>query len=100
MSGIAAAGFDRATSRQMRRLPGLLSLLLAAATWAQPVESPKLTEDEKKKLDGNGVVIHELTPTDNKGVSAETIGVVDAPPVEVWPIVRDCEHYSLFLPST
>ncbi|MDP1825006.1 MAG: SRPBCC family protein [Archangium sp.] len=78
----------------------LLSLLCSAAAFAQPVEFPKLTDDEKKKLDADGVVIHELKPTDNKGVSAESIGVVDAPPAEVWPIVRDCEHYSAFLPST
>ena len=84
----------------MRRLLFLLALLLPAAAWAQPVELPKLNDDEKKKLDVNGVVVHELAPTDGKGVSAETIGVIDAPTSEVWPILRDCEHYSLFLPST
>lgn len=78
----------------------LLATLSSAAGWAQPVEFPKLTEDEKKKLDADGVIIHELKPTDNKGVSAESMGVIDAPPAEVWPVVRDCEYFSAFLPST
>ena len=82
------------------RLCSLVSLLGSAAALAQPVDFPTLTEDEKKKLDGNGVVIHELKPTDNKGVSGEALGVIDAPPTEVWPVVRDCEHFSSFLPST
>lgn len=78
----------------------LVSLVFSAAALAQPVEFPKLTAAELKKLDGNGVIIHELKPTDDKGVSAESIGVIDAPTTEVWPIVRDCEHFSAFLPST
>jgi hypothetical protein len=84
----------------MRTRLALLSILLSAAALAQPVEFPKLTEDEKKKLDADEVVIHELKPTDGKGVSAESIGVVDAPSTEVWPIVCACEHFSKFLPST
>ena len=82
------------------RLLAVCSLLASVAALAQPVEFPKLTDDEKKKLDGNGVVIHELKPTDSRGVSAESIGVIDAPSTEVWPIVRDCQHFAAFMPST
>jgi hypothetical protein len=84
----------------MLRLLGLFFALCSALATAQPVEVPTLTDDEKKKLDGGGVVIHDRKPTDNKGVSGEALGVIDAPTTEVWPIVRDCEHFSLFLPST
>lgn len=82
------------------RLGSLIISLSATLALAQPVTVPALTEAEKKKLDGGGVILHELKPTDNRGVSAESFGVVDAPPSEVWPVVRDCEHFSQFLPST
>lgn len=74
--------------------------LFIAIVLAQPVEFPKLNPAELKKLEANEVVIRELPPTDNRGVSGETLGVVDAPSIEVWPVVRDCEYFSSFLPST
>lgn len=74
--------------------------LWSAVVLAQPVEGPKLSDDEKKKLEAGGVIHHERKPTDDKGVSGEAFAVIDAPTSEVWPIVRDCEHYSLFLPNT
>lgn len=82
------------------RLCSLSAVFCAAAAWAQPVDLPMLTDDEKKKLDSGGVVVHDRKATDNKGVSGEAIGIIDAPSSEVWPIVRDCEHFSQFLPST
>lgn len=82
------------------RLASALSLLFSVAALAQPVEFPKLTEDEKMKLDANGVIIRELKPTDDRGVSAESIGVIDAPSTEVWPVVRDCQYFAAFMPST
>lgn len=78
----------------------LLTLACAATAWAGGVAAPKLTDAEKKQLEANTVLVRERTPTDNRGVSAEAIGVVDAAPDEVWPVVRDCEHFSKFLPST
>lgn len=82
-----------------RRVCALVCVLSMVAL-AQPVTAPTLSADEKKKLDEGGVLIRELRPTDNKGVSAESLGVVDAPSTEVWPVVRDCEHFAAFLPST
>lgn len=84
----------------MLRVGGLFCLLCSASAWAQPVGLPALTEDEKKKLESGEVVVHDRKPTDDKGVSGEALGVIDAPTTEVWPIVRDCEHFSKFLPST
>ncbi len=83
----------------LRRLISL-TLSLAAVAGAQPVEAPKLSAADRQKLEASGVVVRELKPTDNRGVSAVALGVVDAPPDEVWPVVRDCEHFSKFLPST
>lgn len=78
----------------------LLTVALATTAWAGGVAAPKLSDAEKKQVEASGILVRERTPTDNRGVSAEAIGVVDAPPDEVWPVVRDCEHFSKFLPST
>lgn len=84
----------------LARLCGFSWILCSGLALAQPVEIPTLTAEEKKKLDAGGVVIHDLKPTDDKGVSGEALGVIDAPTSEVWPVVRDCEHFAHFLPST
>lgn len=81
-------------------LRAVIQGLFIAVVLAQPVEFPKLSPAELKKLEAHEVVVRELKPTDNRGVAGETLGVIDAPPSEVWPVVRDCEHYSSFLPST
>jgi hypothetical protein len=78
----------------------VLITLWAMKALAQPVELPSLTDAEKKKLDAGEVVVHELKPTDGRGVSGRAMGVIDAPTSEVWPIARDCEHFSKFLPET
>jgi hypothetical protein len=83
-----------------RRALSVFIFMLSISAHAQSIELPKLTDAEKKKLDAEQCVVHELKPTDNRGVSAESMGVIDAPPDEVWPVVRDCEHFSKFLPST
>ena len=84
------------------RLVVSLWAVVGCGAWAAapPLELPKLSDAEKKKLDENQVVMRELRPTDNRGVSAESLGVIDAPPDVVWPVVRDCEHFSKFLPNT
>ena len=82
-------------------LVGLSGVLVCSgAAWSQPVELPPLTDAEKKKLDAGEVVVHELKPTDGKGITGRALAVIDAPSTEVWPIARDCEHFSKFLPET
>jgi Polyketide cyclase / dehydrase and lipid transport len=78
----------------------IVSLSLAAVARSQPVELPPLTDAEKKKLEAGEVVVHDLKPTDGKGVTGRALAVIDAPSTEVWPIARDCEHFSKFLPET
>lgn len=80
-----------------------ISLLVAVssfAVWAEPVPFPKLNDAEKKKLEANEVVVREIKPTDNKGVGAESMGLIDAPTSEVWPVLRDCQHFMHFMPKT
>jgi carbon monoxide dehydrogenase subunit G len=83
----------------MRALALSLSVLSALAS-AQPVPFPVLTKDETTKLEGGGVVVHEVKPTDNRGIGVESMGLIDAPSQEVWPILRDCEHFAKFMPRT
>lgn len=67
---------------------------------AQTLEAPALTDAEKKKLDAGEMVLRDKKPTDNKGVAAISMGVIDATTAEVWPIVRECQHFSKFMPRT
>ena len=85
---------------QLRAAVAALALISAMSARAQPVEAPALTDAEKKELEAGEVVVHELKPTDGKGVCGRAMGVIDAPSTEVWPIARDCEHFSKFLPET
>lgn len=77
-----------------------LTALLALPALAQPVPFPKLSEGDLKKLEANEVVVREVTPTDNKGVAAVSMALIDAPTTEVWPVLRDCQHFSTFMPKT
>ncbi|MFO0598107.1 MAG: SRPBCC family protein [Myxococcaceae bacterium] len=83
----------------MRSLVLLSTLALATFARAEPVPFPKLSEKETKKLDSNEIVVREIKPTDNKGVGAESLGVIDAPTSEVWPVLRDCALFEKFMPK-
>lgn len=74
--------------------------LLGAAAFAEPISFPALTDAEKQKLNTRGVVIHDVEPTGGRGIAAESMAVVDAPTDEVWPLLRDCEHFAQFMPNT
>ncbi len=75
-------------------------VVAACTASAQSLEMPKLSDAEKKKLDAGEMVLREKKPTDNKGVAAISMGVIDAPTSEIWPIVRECQHFSKFMPRT
>ncbi|MCB9535545.1 MAG: hypothetical protein H6704_04705 [Myxococcales bacterium] len=74
-------------------LPLLLAPLFAQAT-------PKLSGDAKATLTKGEVIVERLDPTGGTGVAARAMGVVDAAPAKVWPVVRDCEHFAKFMPRT
>ncbi|MEW5737924.1 MAG: SRPBCC family protein [Myxococcota bacterium] len=84
----------------MSRLLFLSVLLATAALAAEPLEAPTLSDDEKKLLEKGDVIVRRLEPTGGKGVAALAVGVVDAAPAEVWPVVRDCQHFKDFMPRT
>ncbi len=67
---------------------------------AEPIDYPALTDAEKKSLDDGQALIRPKEASGGHGVAAESLGVIDAPPAEVWPVARDCEHFSKFLPNT
>jgi ribosome-associated toxin RatA of RatAB toxin-antitoxin module len=92
----------------MRVTPLLFALCLLPACKSDPPEIPPekmetmegVPIDEMKHLLGGEVVVTPRTPTGGSGISALARGVVDAPPAKVWPILRDCQHFSEFLPRT
>lgn len=67
---------------------------------AQPLTLPAFTDAEAKKLEAGETVVHEVKPTDNKGIGVESFGLIDAPSTEVWPVLRDCAHFASFMPRT
>jgi hypothetical protein len=78
----------------------LFIAFLSGAALAHPVAVPAFTEAETKKLEAGECVVHEVKPTDNKGIGVESFGVIDAPSTEVWPVLRDCAHFAKFMPRT
>jgi hypothetical protein len=78
----------------------LLIVFCAGIAAAQPLSVPTFTEAETKKLEAGETIVHEVKPTDNRGIGVESFGIVDAPSTEVWPILRDCAHFSKFMPRT
>jgi ribosome-associated toxin RatA of RatAB toxin-antitoxin module len=55
--------------------------------------------ERRDALRAGEVVYIEQEPADGKGVALTACGLVDAPPAEVWPVLRDCEEYEHFLPG-
>lgn len=78
----------------------LLTLINAGLAVAQPLVLPTFTAAETKKLEAGETVVHEVKPTDNRGIGVQSFGLVDAPSTEVWPVLRDCAHFSKFMPRT
>ena len=75
-------------------------LLISGLALAQPLTLPSFTADETRKLEAFETVVHEMKPTDNKGIGVESFGLIDAASTEVWPVLRDCEHFASFMPRT
>lgn len=78
----------------------VLALVTAGEALAQPVGGPLLTGEERKRLAAGEVLLRERRPTDDRGYAAEAVAMVAFPPARVWPVVRDCQHFSEFLPAT
>lgn len=76
----------------------LVFVALLAAAMAAAVESPDLTAEQRSRLDRGDVIVLAASPTDGKGFAYRSLGVVDAPPVRVWPVVSDCGRFDEFMP--
>jgi ribosome-associated toxin RatA of RatAB toxin-antitoxin module len=83
----------------------LVALAAAYAAWAffvsppAPLEAGELEQGEEiRRLNAGEVLVTRRDPTGGIGAAAEAKGVIDAPIERVWPAVRDCEHYSKFMP--
>lgn len=83
-------------NRAMRSLFALAVVSLPA--FAQAIEVPTFNEKELKKLAAGEMVLRDRKPTDNRGVAAESMAIIDAPSSEVWPVIRDCGKYDQFMP--
>jgi len=77
-------------------IPGLVALLDAPPS----VEDLQLSPPELERLEQGDVLVEQREPKGEGGVALQALGVVDAPPAEVWPAIRDCEDYDQFLPNT
>lgn len=73
----------------------LLSCLLPGVASAQ---MPFFNHMQRKLLSEGEILITPQKPTDDSGVAAIAMGVVNAPIDRVWPVVRDCQHFSKFMP--
>lgn len=72
-----------------------LLFLFPLATYAQV---PQLSAAQQAKVAKGGVVLQPLSA--KSGVKAWAVAKVEAPIAAVWPVVRDCEHFSKFMPRT
>jgi ribosome-associated toxin RatA of RatAB toxin-antitoxin module len=73
---------------------------LLAGLFQVATPDPAPSTEERAQLEKGEVVVEALPPSDDSGVAARARALVDAPPDAVWPVVRDCEHFSEFMPRT
>lgn len=81
-------------------LPALLTALPLLLTPLLAAGAPDVSTDAKATLTKGEVIVERLDPTGGSGVAARAMGIVDADPAKVWPVVRDCEHFAKFMPRT
>jgi uncharacterized protein YndB with AHSA1/START domain len=77
--------------RAMTFLPALhLVVLLAGANepaWQQVAQD-------------DGITVQARTPEGSSVAEVKASGMVDAPPQDVWRVIRDYDHYTRFMPYT
>ncbi|MFT7622389.1 MAG: ribosome-associated toxin RatA of RatAB toxin-antitoxin module [Myxococcota bacterium] len=75
---------------------GAFFLLAPANQPLKPGEIP--LSEEMRRLDAGETLLIQLEPTGGEGVAAQAKAVIEAPVSKVWPAVRDCQHFSEFMP--
>jgi hypothetical protein len=63
-----------------------------------PLAAPAIDADERETLVAGGVVVRDLPTRDGEGVGVLAMGLIDAPPEELWRVMDDCEGQDEFLP--
>jgi hypothetical protein len=82
---------------QTRQILIVLVLGLFAAAHAGDAE---LSAEERQRLEA-GEILTWTAPVAGRSVpSTKAVGVVDAPPAAVWPIIDECARYEDTMPST
>lgn len=77
----------------------LILALLGLCASSAHADRPYLNRLQKAMLEGGKVIVSPQTPTDDSGVAALAVGLVEAPIAKVWPVVRDCQHHKHFMPK-
>jgi hypothetical protein len=63
-----------------------------------PLAAPVLEAVDRERLEAGEVVVRDLPPTEPEGIGMLLMGVVDAPPNQVWAVMADCEEQDEFIP--
>lgn len=78
---------------------GAVAALMLLRSGPELLQPGDLTDDEEtKKLAKGELILLELKSAQPKGVAAQAKKVIEAPVDKVWPVVRDCQHFSKFMP--
>ena len=77
------------------------SILVFTPVYADEIQTrPALTKLEVAQLQNGEMIFREAQPTEKPGVAFMAAGLVEHPTKQVWPVIRDCEHYHKFMPRT
>ncbi len=80
----------------------LLAALVLCASPAGAVEGNSfqpLSEDQKQRLTGGGVVVRTVMPEGEQRAWVQAVIIISAPPALVWHTLVDYEHATEFVPG-
>jgi len=63
-----------------------------------PIAAPVLGEDDRSRLEAGETLVLDLPPSDGKGIGVLVMGLIAAPPDQVWRVMSDCDAQDEFLP--
>ena len=61
---------------------------------------PPLSAGQLKVMSGGKAIVKTLTPTDDSGVAARAMAIIDGDPKSVFAVIDDCGQFSQFMPRT
>jgi hypothetical protein len=63
-----------------------------------PPTPPALEQEDRSRLEAGATLVRDLPPSDAGGIGVILIGLIEAPPAQVWSVMADCEDQDEFLP--